>query len=95
MRTYHDTRLLTFRGGNWIQRGFLALAGVAFILITFFFVTVAVIVGTFVALGIGARLWWAMRKLRAQAKASEALEGEFTVVERSRARQLEPEPHER
>ena len=89
MRTYHDTRLLTFRGGNWIQRGFLALAGVAFIVIAFFFVTVALIVGTFVALAIGARLWWAMRKLRAQAKASEALEGEFRVIEKSSARHLD------
>ena len=77
------------RAGRWLQRVVLAIAAASFVLVAFFFLTVAVIVGTFIALAIGARLWWLTRKLRAQAKASAALEGEYVVVERERARELE------
>ena len=69
-------------GRLWIQRALLALAAASFALIAVFFVTVAIVVATFAAVAIGARLWWISRKLRARAKATEALEGEYTVVER-------------
>jgi hypothetical protein len=32
---------------------------------------------------IGIRLWWVMRKLRAEARNTVALEGEYTVIERA------------
>jgi uncharacterized membrane protein len=92
MRADHHIPLLTSsqsRGSRWLQRVLLAIAALSFVLLALFFLTIAVIVGTFLALAIGARLWWVSRKLRAQAKASEALEGEYVVVERERARELE------
>jgi hypothetical protein len=92
MRTDQHIPLLTSsqsRASRWLQRGVLAIAAVSFVVLALFFLTVAVIVGTLLALGIGARLWWLSRKLRAQAKANEALEGEYVIVERERARELE------
>ena len=77
------------RGTRWLQRVLLGIAAASFVAIAVFFLTVAIIIGTFVALAIGARLWWLSRKLRAQAKATEALEGEYVVVERERSRELE------
>jgi uncharacterized membrane protein len=94
MHTDQDLRLLTAprsRGSRWLQRALLAVAAMSFVLLALFFLTVAVIVGTFLAVAIGARLWWVLRKLRAQAKANEALEGEYIVVERQRAPELERE----
>jgi hypothetical protein len=92
MRTDQHIPLLTSsqsRAGRWLQRTVLAIAAVSFVLLALFFLTVAVIVGTVLALAIGARLWWISRKLRTQAKANAALEGEYVVVERERARELE------
>jgi O-antigen ligase len=92
MRTDQHIPLLTSsqsRASRWLQRTVLAIAAVSFVLLALFFLTVAVIVGTVLALAIGARLWWISRKLRAQAKASAALEGEYVVVERERARELD------
>jgi uncharacterized membrane protein len=92
MRTDQHIPLLTSarsRGSRWLQRSMLAIAAVSFALIAVFFLTVAVVVGTFIAVAVVARLWWISRKLRAQAKAHEALEGEYVVVERERARDFE------
>lgn len=92
MRTDQHIPLLTSsqsRASRWLQRTVLAIAGVSLALLALFFLTVAVIVATFLALAIGARLWWISRKLRAQAKAHEALDGEYVVVERERVRELE------
>jgi hypothetical protein len=50
-----------------------------------FFLVFALIAGAAIALVIGVRFWWVMRKLRAQEKATEALEGEYTVIEGARA----------
>ena len=71
------------RRGNWLQRALLAVVGIAFAVAAFFFLAVVLAVGTVLALGFAARWWWVTRKLRAQAKRSEALEGEYTVVERA------------
>ena len=78
----HDSRRLNFRGG-WLQRALLVALGAVLLLIAFFFLTIALIIGGFLALAIGVRWWWHIRKLRAHAKATEALEGEYTVVERT------------
>ena len=77
-----DQRLLSAprRRGAWLQRALFAALAVVFIVIAFFFITVAVIAGAFLALAVGVRWWWIMRRVRAASKASEALEGEYTVV---------------
>lgn len=82
MNDFREQRRLTFETrGGWLQRVVLALAGVSLAILAFFFITVAVIAAAFIALVIGIRLWWVMRRLRARAKATAALEGEYTVVE--------------
>lgn len=73
------------RAGGWLQRILLALVGLVILVAGFFFLTVAIIAGAFLALAIGVRIWWTMRRLRKQAQANAALEGEFTVVERAEA----------
>lgn len=82
MNDFREQRRLTFETrGGWLQRLVLALVGVSLAILAFFFITVAVIAAAFVALVIGIRLWWVMRRLRAQAKRTEAIEGEYRVVE--------------
>ena len=82
MDDFRAQRRLTFETrGGWLQRVVLALVGASLAILAFFFITVAVIAAAFIALAIGIRLWWVMRRLRAQAKATEALEGDYTVVE--------------
>ena len=92
MNEYQNSRLLGYQGrtGGWLQRIVLALLGLLILVAGFFFLTVALVAGAFVALAIGVRIWWTLRRLRKQAQASAALEGEYTVVERAR-----PERHER
>jgi predicted lipid-binding transport protein (Tim44 family) len=89
MSEFRNPRL-TFQGrsGGWLQRVLLAALGAVLVVAAFFFLTVALIAGAFLALAIGIRWWWIMRRLRAQAQATAALEGEYTVVER-------PEEHRR
>jgi hypothetical protein len=85
MHPYDDQRLLGVRArarGSWLQRVLLGVAAISLALVAFFFLTIALIAGALLALAIGARWWWVLRKLRRQAKASEALEGEYTVLER-------------
>lgn len=81
-----DPRLLTFHArGSWFQRALLALASVALAIVAFFFLTIALIAAAFIALAIGVRWWWTLRRLRSEAKASAAIEGEYTVIEKAPA----------
>lgn len=85
MNETHEPRVLTGpgRGTRWLQRALLATFAVALAIAAIFFLVFAVAAGALVALVIGIRFWWVMRKLRTQAKATEALEGEYTVVDRT------------
>jgi hypothetical protein len=76
---------------GWITRILVTLATVALVICGFFFLTVALVVGALVALVVGLRLWWTIRKLkRTQAAMDGAsgsadarvVEGEFQVIER-------------
>ena len=81
----HDNPRLPGPGGlgGWLQRALIAVVAISLAIVATFFLTVALIVGAFIALAIGLRFWWTLRKLRKQARASAALEGEYTVVERA------------
>lgn len=81
---------------GWVARILLTLTTVAVLVLGFFFLTVALVVGAILALVIGARLWWTLRQLkRAQAAAGgsvsgsasgpadkQVVEGEYQVIER-------------
>jgi predicted lipid-binding transport protein (Tim44 family) len=82
-----DPILLTYSGGggrNWLTRALVTTLGLALVLVfavaAFFFLTVALIVGTFLVAIIAVRLWWVMRRIRAQREAAGPLEGEYTTV---------------
>jgi Flp pilus assembly protein TadB len=84
MQPYDNPRLPGPGGlGGWLQRALLVVVAVSLAIVATFFLTVALIVGAFIALAIGARFWWTLRKLRKQARATEALEGDYSVIERS------------
>ncbi|HTE13907.1 MAG TPA: hypothetical protein VK642_02405 [Burkholderiales bacterium] len=84
-----------------ITRILLSLATVVLVIVGFFFLTAALIAGTLLALVVGVRLWWAIRKLkRAQpgsvngSRGGGVLDGEYQVVEReSTAEPLPPSPN--
>ena len=84
MQHRRDPLFLTFepRRTNWLERVLYAVGGVAVIVIGFFCVTVAIVVGAILALVIVARLWWLSRKLE-RARNRNVVEGEYKVVERS------------
>lgn len=86
-------RVLTYRsaGANWLQRVLLAALGLLIFVTAFFFLTVALIAGAFLAAIIAVRWWWVMRRLRARQAASGPLEGEYTVVENAGAPDRRPE----
>ena len=69
--------------GGWLQRTVIAVAAVSLAIVATVFLTLALIVGAFIALAVGERWWWKLRKIREQVKASAALEGEYTVIERA------------
>jgi len=86
---------------GWITRILLTITTLALVIVGFFFFTVALVAGALIALVIGARLWWVLRKLKraqpgmgaAPGDTSEgALDGEYQVVERdsSGAERLPP-----
>jgi uncharacterized membrane protein len=89
---------------GWITRILVTLATVALVICGFFFLTVALVVGALVALVVGLRLWWALRKLkRAQAAVDgvsgsageRVVEGEYQVVERESGSTRLPPQHQR
>ncbi|MBI4195336.1 MAG: hypothetical protein HY526_09685 [Betaproteobacteria bacterium] len=67
---------------NFLEKILYAIVGAVVLVTAFFFLTVAIIAGAFLALAIIARWWWISRKLRRAAR-DETLEGQYTVVERS------------
>ena len=71
------------RGRSWLQQAVLAIVGVAVIVVAFFFVTVALIAGALLAIGIALRWWWVVRRLRKASANSGPLEGEYVVIERA------------
>ena len=92
MNERHDPRLSNYPGRrtSWLQRAVLAVLAAALAVTAFFFLVFALIAGALIALAVGIRFWWVLRRLRAQAQASAALEGEYTVIEREGSgRQLE------
>ena len=86
MSERNDPRLLMgqSRATRWLQRALLAALALGLAITAIFFLMFAIVAGAVLALVIGVRFWWVMRKLRAHAKATEALEGEYTVIERAR-----------
>jgi uncharacterized membrane protein len=85
-RTYQ--RRLTFesRRANWLERIVYTIGGLAVVVMGFFFLTVAFIVGALLALAIIARVWWIARKVK-RAQNRDIVEGEYKVVERDYDRQ--------
>jgi len=91
-------RLSTQQKPGLLARILLGIAAVGLVIVGFFFFTIALIAGALLALVIGVRLWWMLRKLkRAAAEAggidpggagngrsghSAPLDGEYQVVER-------------
>ena len=85
-----------------ITRILLAVIALALGVVGFFFLTVALIAGALIALVIGVRLWWAIRKLkRAQANSpvttratgatdGSVVDGEYQVIERESGAQPLP-----
>jgi hypothetical protein len=81
MYTDHTIRLLPRRRANWLTRAAFTLAGAAFALVCLFFVTVALVAGALLAVGIAARWWWLTRRNRALKRQTGPLEGEYRVIE--------------
>ena len=80
---------------SWFARLLLTLAAVALAIVGFFFLTAALVAGALIALVVGVRLWWTLRKVKrapaGAATSNGALDGEFKVVEReSTAARLPP-----
>jgi small-conductance mechanosensitive channel len=74
---------------SWPARVLYGLALATVLVVGFFFLTVALIAGAFVALAILARLWWISRRVHHSREQAE-IEGEFAVIEgREAIRRLE------
>jgi hypothetical protein len=75
--------LLTYpsAGRGWVQRALLTLSAAAVLVVGFFFITIALIAGSLLAIGIALRWWWIVRRLRAAHHAAAPLEAEYTVLE--------------
>lgn len=71
---------------NWFSRLLMTLTAAALLVVGFFFLTAALLAGALIALVVGVRLWWTLRKARRMATTETAgsgtLEGEYVVVER-------------
>ncbi len=80
-------RMNTPQGAGWLTRIVVTLVTLVLIILGFFFLTVALIAGALVAVVVGARLWWTLRKLkRAQGNVTtdsdpRVVEGDYTVIE--------------
>ncbi|HEY0336177.1 MAG TPA: hypothetical protein VGC70_02470 [Burkholderiales bacterium] len=77
-------------GRNWAQRALWTLAGASVLVLAFLFITVALIAGSLLAIGIALRWWWIVRRLRAAHKAAAPLEAEYTVVPHDENRKIIP-----
>ena len=88
----------------WLTRTLITLTTIALVALGFFFLTIALVIGGVLALVLGVRLWWTLRRLKragvypTQASHQDtqdsepALDGEYQVVEReSTAMRLPPE----
>jgi hypothetical protein len=73
---------------SWAQRALLTLVGAAVLVLAFFFITLALIAGSLLAIGIAVRWWWIVRRLRAADKAAAPLEAEYTVVHHDENRKI-------
>ena len=69
-------------GGGLVARIAFAVLGLGVAALAFFALTIAVMIGAVVALVIGARWWWLMRRARKAADAAGPIDGEYSVVER-------------
>jgi uncharacterized protein HemY len=88
---------------GWIARILLTLTTLALVVVGFFFFTVALVVGAVIALVIGVRLWWILRKLKrahgdlrgasTHAAGTSVVDGEYQVVERESGTQQIPPGH--
>lgn len=76
-----------------LTRILLGIAATGVIIVGFFFFTIALVAGALLALVIGVRLWWTLRKLKREhgdatatdrgSRGSDApLDGEYQVIER-------------
>ena len=91
----------TLQKPAWITRILLTLTTVTLVVLGFFFLAVALAIGALVALVIGVRLWWTIRKLKRAQSASDSVtgttgarvvEGEYQVIEHdSSVTRLPPE----
>ncbi len=103
-----NTPYLTQKPG-WIARILLGITTLALVVVGFFFFTVALVAGALIALVIGVRLWWMMRKLKRahadmQGSASTSyqpdqtnsavVDGEYQVVERESGVEKLPPGHQ-
>ena len=85
-------RMNTLQGTGWLTRIAVTLVTLVLVVLGFFFLTVALIAGALVAVVVGARLWWTLRKLKRAAGEtagnvtvdadSRVVEGDYTVIER-------------
>lgn len=75
---------------GWIARILLTLGTLTLVVLGFFFLTIALAVGAVVALVIGVRLWWTLRKLKKSSPVSQqtpttrndtVVDGEYRVIE--------------
>lgn len=85
---------LPVRKPGLIARILLGVAALGVVVVGFFFLTVALIAGALLALVVGLRVWWTLRKLKRDmasgttqthgpfASGKDALDGEYQVVER-------------
>lgn len=87
-----------------VSRILLGIAALGVVIIGFFFLTIALVAGALLALVVGVRLWWTLRKLKREMGGAaphspgpvepgkDALDGEYQVVEReSNAPKLPPQ----
>ena len=74
-------RTITLSGGrHWLARAALTVAGLALLVLAFFFITMALAAGAVAGAVLAARWWW--RSRRREAEAENVVEGEYVVVER-------------